>query len=47
MIERWILARPRDQRFFVLSELNSAIAVLLGELNSRPMRRLGASLVST
>jgi transposase len=43
VVERWILARLRNQRFFALAELNSAIALLLGELNGRPMRRLGVS----
>src|SRR6185436_20529424 len=43
VVERWILARLRDQRFFSLTELNGAIAMLLGELNGRPMRRLGVS----
>jgi transposase len=43
VVERWILARLRDQRFFSLAELNRAIALLLGELNDRPMRRLGVS----
>jgi len=43
VVERWILARLRDQRFFSLAELNSAIMALLGELNDRPMRRLGVS----
>jgi transposase len=43
VVERWILARLRHQRFFALSELNGAIATLLGELNGRPMRRLGVS----
>ena len=43
VVERWILARLRHQRFFALSELNRAIAMLLGELNGRPMRRLGIS----
>jgi len=43
VVERWILARLRNQRFFSLTELNGAIAMLLGELNGRPMRRLGVS----
>lgn len=40
VVERWILARLRHRRFFSLSELNEAIAVLLGELNLRPFKRL-------
>jgi transposase len=43
VVERWILARLRNQRFFALAELNGAIMALLGELNGRPMRRLGVS----
>jgi transposase len=43
VVERWILARLRNQRFFTLGELNSAIGALLGDLNDRPMRHLGAS----
>jgi transposase len=43
VVERWILARLRDQRFFSLTELNAAIGALLADLNDRPMRRLGVS----
>ncbi len=43
VVERWILARLRNQRFFSLAELNSAIGALLVDLNDRPMRRLGVS----
>jgi transposase len=43
VVERWIIARLRNQRFFTLAELNAAIMALLGELNDRPMRRLGVS----
>jgi transposase len=43
VVERWILARLRNQRFFSLIELNSAIRALLDELNRRPMRHLGVS----
>ncbi len=41
--QRWILAALRDQTFFSLVELNQAIWQKLGELNGRPMQRLGAS----
>ena len=41
VVERWILARLRNQRFFSLAELNAAITTLLADLNDRPMRRLG------
>lgn len=43
VVERWILARLRNQRFFSLAELNRAIAELVADLNGRPMRRLGVS----
>src|SRR5436190_16102019 len=43
IVERWILARLRDQRFFSLTELNTAIRGLVVELNARLMRKLGAS----
>jgi transposase len=41
--ERWILARLRNRTFFSLDELNQAIAELLEELNTRPMRVYRAS----
>jgi transposase len=43
VVERWILARLRNQRFFSLAELNAAIAALVTDLNARPMRRLAVS----
>ena len=43
VVERWILARLRHQRFFALADLNAAIAALLADLNDRPMRHLGIS----
>jgi transposase len=43
VVERWILARLRNRRFFSLAELNRAIAELVVDLNARPMRRLGVS----
>src|SRR2546423_1143352 len=43
IVERWILARLRNQRFFSLGELNAAIRILVDELNARLMRKLGAS----
>jgi hypothetical protein len=43
IVERWILARLRNQRFFSLAELNAAIRSLINELNARLMRKLGAS----
>ena len=43
VVERWILARLRNRRFFLPAELNRAIAELVADLNARPMRRLGVS----
>ncbi len=43
IVERWILARLRNQTFFSLAQLNAAIAELLEELNNRPMRHIGKS----
>jgi len=43
VVERWILARLRNRRFFSIAELNQAIAELVADLNARPMRRLGVS----
>jgi len=43
VVERWILARLRNRKFFSLAELNQAIRQLLEELNNRPMRHLGQS----
>jgi transposase len=42
-VERWILARLRNQRFFSLFELNKAIRELLKDLNNRKMEHLGKS----
>ena len=42
IVERWILARLRNRRFYSLAELNAAIGELLRRLNEeRPIRRLG------
>jgi transposase len=43
IVQRWILARLRNARFFSLAELNVAIRTLVDELNARLMRKLGAS----
>jgi transposase len=43
IVERWILARLRNRRFFGLADLNAAIAVLLEDLNNRVMRQVGKS----
>jgi transposase len=43
VVERWILARLRNQVFFSIGELNRIIAQLLEELNNRPMKHLEKS----
>ena len=43
LVERWILARLRNQRFFSLDELNAAIWPLMDQLNGKVTRHLGAS----
>jgi transposase len=40
IVERWILARLRNQRFFSLAEANRAIAELLESLNQRLFKKL-------
>ena len=40
IVERWILARLRNRRFFSLSELNVAIAELVRDMNQRAFRKL-------
>jgi transposase len=42
-VERWILARLRDRKFFSLLELNQTIRELLEDLNHRKMEHLGKS----
>jgi transposase len=46
LVERWILAALRKQRFFTLAALNQAIAELLDRLNHRPFRKLTGSRAS-
>ena len=43
LIQRWILARLRNHRFFSLAELNAAIRDLLIDLNNRPFKKLAGS----
>jgi transposase len=38
VVQRWIVARLRNRRFFSLAELNGAIRELVADLNDRPMR---------
>ena len=40
LVERWVLARLRHQRFFSLCDLNRSIADLMAALNSRPFKKL-------
>ena len=40
LVERWVLARLRHQRFFSLGELNRRIAELMTALNARPFKKL-------
>jgi transposase len=40
---RWIVAKLRNRRFFSLSDLNTAIAELVTQLNGRVTRHLGKS----
>jgi transposase len=43
VVQRWILARLRNHRFFSLAELNKAIRELVVQLNSRVMRGWGTT----
>ena len=43
IVERWVLARLRNRRFFSLAELNQAIHERLEDLNGRETKHLGAS----
>ena len=46
VVERWILVRLRNQRFFSLGELNRAIAQLLVHHNARPFKKLPGNRLS-
>jgi transposase len=41
IVQRWILARIRNEQFFSLEALNERIAALVEDLNDRPMRAYG------
>lgn len=41
IVQRWVLARLRNEAFFSLGALNLRIRELCDELNARPMKRLG------
>jgi len=43
VVQRWILGRLRNRRFFSLDELNQAIRELVDHLNDRPMRGWGTT----
>lgn len=43
VVERWILARLRNRKFFSLGEMNEAIAVLIEYLNTRPFKKMPGS----
>jgi transposase len=40
IVERWVLARLRNQTFFGLAQLNCVIRELVRELNNRPFKKL-------
>lgn len=46
LVERWILAALRNQRFFTLVELNQAIRRLLDRLNRKAFKKLPGSRLS-
>jgi transposase len=43
LVERWILARIRNETFFSLSELNRRLRELIEDLNGRPFQKLPGS----
>ena len=43
IVQRFVLARLRDRRFFSLDELNASIRECVADLNARIMRKLGKS----
>jgi len=43
IVERYVLARLRNRRFFSLGELNLAIREIVTDLNARIMRKFGVS----
>jgi transposase len=46
IVQRWIVAALRHQRFFSMEELNGAIRELLEKLNNRPFRKRSGSRAS-
>jgi transposase len=47
IVERWIMARLRNNTFNGLAQLNQAISELIRDLNSRPFKKLPGSRIST
>lgn len=47
IVERWIMARLRNDTFNGLTQLNQAISELVRDLNSRPFKKLPGSRQST
>jgi transposase len=43
IVQRFVLARLRNARFFSLTELNAAIRACVDDLNAKVMRKLGVS----
>ena len=43
IVQRWVLAKLRNRKFFSLEELNEAIAELMKALNARPFKRMPGS----
>jgi transposase len=43
VVQRWIVARLRNETFFSLGALNERIVELREELNARPMKKLGGA----
>lgn len=43
VVERWILAKLRNNKFFSLAELNKTMTNLLEELNAKPFKKLPGS----
>ena len=42
IVERYVLARLRNRRFFSLVELNAGIREIVADLNAKIMRKLAA-----
>ena len=47
IVERWIMARLRNEIFSGLAQLNKAISNLVSDLNSRPFKKMPGSRIST